>query len=244
MIFALFSSTSKCDSVVASFLPNKLLASYRVADEKNWQWVYCGHRRPVDGQHCFACPTVIGQEWDPAECIAWLWGNLVKPAITQRLYLALPRHNDPSWIRKVQQREDLRRRFLWVLLLLLRNQSCFWSFVPSPLGFIKTSAEKNKNKTTTVEVELSVSMRVTFNQTEHLLVPGRSGLFGLAAQLHNAPQTIQFSGWRHSAKADWGWPGATAVYLSSTALPSSLASQFRSLYPSAKLGWFTMCHFV
>lgn len=40
---------------------DKLLGSYRVADEKNWRWAYCGHRRPVDGQHCFARPTVIGQ---------------------------------------------------------------------------------------------------------------------------------------------------------------------------------------
>lgn len=222
---------------------NKLLASYRVADEKNWQWVYCGHRRPVDGQHCFACPTVIGQEWDPAECIAWLWGNLVKPAITQRLYLALPRHNDPSWIRKVQQREDLQRRFLWVLLLLLRNQSCFWSFVPSPLGFIKTSAEKKQNKTTTVEVELSVSMRVTFNQTEHLLMPGRWFVWlGSSISQCTPNHSIQ---WMTSFCEGWlGLTGGHRCVSSSTALPSSLASQFRSLYPSAKLGWFTMCHFV
>lgn len=83
----------------------------------------------------------------------------------------------------------------------------FLSLCSSELGFIKTSAEKTKQTKhkPTVEVELSVSMRVTSNQTEHLLMPSRWFVW-LSSQFHNAPPNHSIQ-WTTSFGE--GWLGLT-----------------------------------
>lgn len=188
-------------------------------------------KRTENGSIAVTDALVIGlPDWGPAEIIAWLWRNLVKAARIQRFCLALPRHSDPGWMGKGQQRQDFQ------------SDSCgfcccsgFLSFVPVILVFYRS------NKTP-VEVELSVSMIGTSNQTEHLLKPSRWFVW-FSSQFHNAPDVTRrrLTGGRRRLSGGLGRRHSVAANYIHTALPSFLPLQFRRPHPSrqhsCQIGW-------